>query len=174
MSYRLLYPMRTYLIVSGKYGEVVDVMAADWVTIVSAEPFMIGVAVSPKRYTHRLIEKYGSYVVSIPTTDMINDVWIVGTESGPEKLKKTKLSLAPIKELDTPIIREALANLGCRVVDKKTYGDHTWFVGEVVHYSYREEAYPNMEPKPTAGFLAHLAWNKFIGFSDKIIMPREE
>ena len=169
MSYRLLYPMRTYLIISGKYGETINVMAADWVTILSAKPFLVGVAVSPKRYTHRLIREYGEFVVSVPSVEMVKDVWIVGTESGPEKLKKVSFTLAPGKRVGTPIIREALANLECRVIDSRDYGDHTWFVGEVVDYSYREEAFENMEPKPEAGFLAHLAWNKFITFSNKII-----
>ena len=171
MSYRLLYPMRTYLIVSGRLGEVVNVMAADWVTILSADPFMVGVAVSPKRYTHGLIRKYGEFVVSVPSIDMIEDVWIVGTESGPEKLRKTKFTLVKAKKINTPVIKEALANLECRVVDSRDYGDHTWFVGEVVDYSYREDAFENMEPKPEAGFLAHLAWNKFIGFSKEVVKP---
>lgn len=173
MTYRLLYPIRTYLIVSGRWNVEVNVMAADWVTILSAEPFLVGVAVSPKRYTHKLISKYGEFVVSVPDTSMVRDVWIVGTESGPEKLKKTNLVLGPAKKVKTPIIKNALANLECKVIDSRDYGDHTWFVGEVVDYTYKEEAYPDMEPKPDAGFLAHLAWNKFIGFKKEIITPEE-
>jgi len=171
--YRLLYPMRTYLIVSGRWGEEVNVMAADWVTILSADPLMVGVAVSPKRYTHRLIEKYGEYVVSVPSIDMVNDVWIVGSESGPDKLKKTSFRFAKAKSIGTPVIENALANLECRVVDKRVYGDHTWFVGRVTGYSFREEAFRENEPILEAGFLAHIAWNKFVTFSKEVIMPRE-
>ncbi|MGB9827924.1 MAG: flavin reductase [Thermosphaera sp.] len=58
---KLLYPMRTYLVVSGRIGEEVNVMTADWVTMVSAEPFIIAVAISPKRYTHKLITKYKEF-----------------------------------------------------------------------------------------------------------------
>ena len=60
--YRLLYPMRTDLIVSGRLGEEVNVMAADWVTVLSFRPEIVGVAISLKRYTHRLIEKYGEFM----------------------------------------------------------------------------------------------------------------
>ncbi|MCC6041365.1 MAG: flavin reductase family protein, partial [Desulfurococcaceae archaeon] len=117
--YRLLYPLRTYLIVSGRLGEEVNVMAADWVTVVSADPFMVAVAIAPARYTHRLIKKYGEFVLSVPSLDMLRDVWIVGSEHGPEKLKKTKLKFKQAMRVKTPIIDGALANLECRVVDER-------------------------------------------------------
>jgi len=171
VSYRLLYPLRTYLVVSGRLGEVVNVMAADWVTVLSAKPFLVGVAVSPKRFTHSLIEKYGEFVISVPSVEMIRDVWVVGSESGPGKLSKTKFTLIPGKSVKTPVIREALANLECRVVDERVYGDHTLFVGEVVDYSFREEAFKDMEPNLEAGFLAHIAWNKFTTFTREVYTP---
>ncbi len=45
MAYHLLYPLRTYLIVAGR-GDEVNVMTADWVTVLSRDPFIVGVAVS--------------------------------------------------------------------------------------------------------------------------------
>lgn len=171
MSHRLLYPLRTFLIVSGRINELVNVMAADWVTVISANPFIVSVSVSPKRYTHQLIRKYGEFVISVPHAEMVRDVWIVGSESGPGKLKKTKFTLVPGRKVKTPIIKEALANLECRVIDSRDYGDHTLFVGEVVDYTYKSEAYPNMEPDPRVGFLAHIAWNKFVTFKEEVITP---
>lgn len=94
--YRLLYPMRTYLVISGK-DEEANVMAADWVTVLSHRPFMVGVAVSPRRYTHGLIKKYGEFVISVPTLKMLDDVWIAGTKSGPSKLKEMSITLVPSK-----------------------------------------------------------------------------
>jgi len=171
MSYRLLYPLRTYLVVSGRIGEEVNVMTADWVIPLSAKPFILGVAISPKRYTHSLIRKYGEFVVSVPSIDMVEDVWIAGTESGPGKLNKTKFTFIEGRVVKTPLIKEALANLECKVIDMRDYGDHTFFVGEVVSYSYREDVYPNMEPKLEAGFLAHIAWNKFTTFKNEVLTP---
>ncbi|MEM4930517.1 MAG: flavin reductase family protein [Desulfurococcaceae archaeon] len=169
LSYRLLYPLRTYLIVSGRLNSIVNVMAADWVIVLSANPFLIGVSISPKRFTHRLIREFGEFVVSVPSIDMVNDVWITGSESGPEKLKKVKFTFIPSKSVSTPSIREALANLECRVFDTRDYGDHTLFVGRVVDYSFKENVFRNMEPDLSAGFLAHIAWNKFTSFSDRVV-----
>ena len=172
MAYRLLYPLRTYLIVSGRLGEEVDVMAADWVTVVSAKPLAVAVAIAPTRYTYKLVERYGEFVVSVPSVDMLRDVWIVGTEHGPDKLRKTRLELVPAREVGTPIIGNALANLECRVIGRHPYGDHVLYVGEVLTYHRREDAYREFEPNLGAGFLAHVAWDKFTTFRAEYVEPR--
>lgn len=172
MSYRLLYPLRTYLIVSGRVGEVINVMTADWVIPLSANPFIIAVAVAPKRFTHSLINKYGEFVVSVPSLSMIDDVWIAGSLSGPDKVKKMKITFSQGRVVKLPIINEALANLECKVIDKRDYGDHTLFVGEVVYTHSKSEAFVNNEPKLEAGFLAHVAFNKFVTFRSEIHRPK--
>nr|WP_206203535.1 flavin reductase family protein [Thermococcus sp. M36] len=166
-----MYPMRTYLIVAGHGGET-NVMAADWVTVVSFQPFMVGVAIAPQRHTWGLVKKYREFVVSVPGLDMLDDVWIVGTRHGPEKLKETSIKFVPSKEVGTPSIENALANIECRVVDERDYGDHTWFVGEVVGFSYREDAFLEDRPNLGAGFLAHASWTDFVTFEDRIYRPR--
>jgi len=169
-SYRLMYPLRTYLIVSGGRNET-NVMAADWVMVVSASPFMIGVAVAPERFTWRLIRKYREFVVSVPSLEMLDSVWVAGTKHGPEKLKEMNATLVPSKVVETPSIGEALANVECRVVDERDYGDHTWFVGEVVGSSYREGVFTDDGPDPGAGFLAHASWADFVAFEKRVYRP---
>ncbi len=171
-AYRLLYPMRTYLIVAGR-GSETNVMAADWVTVLSHEPAMIGVAISPKRFTWGLVRKYREFVVSVPSVEMLDDVWIAGTKHGPEKLRETSFDLVPSRVVKTPSIGNALANLECKVVDERDYGDHTFFVGEVVGFSYSKRAFPEGRPDPGAGFLAHLSWTDFVTFSDRTYRPGE-
>ncbi|AFK22347.1 flavin reductase family protein [Pyrococcus sp. ST04] len=143
-------------------------MAADWVTVVSYDPFMIGVAIAPKRTTHGMIKKYGEFVVSVPSLEMLKDVWIAGTKKGPSKLKEMSITLIPSKKVKVPSIKEALANIECEVVDARDYGDHTWFVGKVVDFTYKEEAFKNGKPNLKAKFLAHLSWVEFVTFSEEI------
>ncbi|MDI3476230.1 MAG: hypothetical protein PWQ79_167 [Thermococcaceae archaeon] len=169
-SYRLMYPMRTYLVVAGQ-GNETNIMAADWVTVVSARPFMVGVAIAPQRRTWELVRKYREFVISVPSLEMLGDVWIAGTQHGPEKLKDMNVTLVPSKGIKTPSIKEALANLECRLVDEKDYGDHTWFVGEVVGSSHREDAFVGDSPNLEAGFLAHASWVDFVTFEKKIYRP---
>ena len=169
--YRLLYPLRTYLITSGR-GEESNVMAADWLTVLSHNPPLVGVAIAPERYTHKLIMRYGEFVVSVPSTEMINDVWVAGTVSGPQKVKGMKVTFVPSKEVSAPSIKEALANIECRVIDSRSYGDHTLFVGEVINYTFRRDAFPKGEPNVLQGFLAHIARSKFVTFMNKVIRPQ--
>lgn len=172
LSYRLLYPLRTYLVVSGRVGEIVNVMTADWVMPLSAKPFILAVSVAPKRFTHGLISKYGEFVVSVPSVDMIDDVWLAGSLSGPDKVGKMRITFSQGKAVKLPVINEALANLECRVIDRRDYGDHTLFVGEVVYTHSRPEAYVDNEPKLKAGFLAHVAFNRFVTFREEVLKPK--
>ncbi|MEM4487869.1 MAG: flavin reductase family protein [Desulfurococcaceae archaeon] len=167
MLYRLLYPLRTYLIVSGNKDEEVDVMAADWVTVVSVEPFLVAVSIAPTRYTFKLIKKYKEFVISVPSIHMLSDVWITGTEHGPEKIKKTKLEFVPGSKVGTPLISNALANLECKVIGEHPYGDHVLFIGEVIAYRKKEDAYIDNEPKLEAGFFAHIALDRFVTFREE-------
>lgn len=158
---RLLYPMRTYLIVSGRIGGEVNVMAADWVTMVSADPFIIAVSISPKRYTHKLITRYKEFVVSVPTFEILRDVWLFGSRSGPGKLSEARVTFEKPVAVSVPLIKEAVANLECKVIGMHDYGDHTLFIGEVVAYTYNDEVFPDDEPKPGSGFILHIAKDKF-------------
>lgn len=166
---RLLYPLRTFLILSGRYDSEFDVMAADWVTMVSAEPYIVAVAISPKRYTYRLVEKYSEFVISVPNIDMLRDVWIAGTKSGPSKVKEMSVTFKRGKVVSAPVIKEALANLECKVIGSHTYGDHKLFVGEVVAYEYSEEVFQGDKPDVRAGFLLHVARNEFVSTAQQII-----
>ncbi|WP_048150027.1 flavin reductase family protein [Palaeococcus ferrophilus] len=170
--YRLMYPMRTYLVVSGR-DEETNVMAADWVTVLSHRPFMVGVAVSPKRYTHGLIKKYGEFVLSVPTLEMLDDVWIAGTRRGPPKLDEMEVTLVPSTKVSVPSIKEAAANLECRVVDSRDYGDHTFFVGEVVGHTYDENVFAPNSVNLEAGLLAHVSWADFVTFEKRVHKPSE-
>jgi len=160
--YHLLYPLRSYLIVSGH--EETNVMTADWVTVISYKPFMIGIAIAPKRYTHKLIKQYKEFVVAVPTLEMLKDVWIAGTKSGPGKMKNMGITFIESKKVKIKSIKEAVANLECRVVDERDYGDHTFFVGEVVDYTYNKDAFEGGKPNMQCNFLAHVALNEFVTF----------
>ncbi len=129
-----LYPVRTYLIVSGV--EKPNVMAADWVVPLSFQPPLIGVSVGHTRYTHNLIKEHKEYVVAVPTIEMLKEIWVAGTQSGPEKIKNMRITFVKSKKVKVPSIKECQANLECKVVKEVDVGDHTLFIGEVVDVSY--------------------------------------
>jgi flavin reductase (DIM6/NTAB) family NADH-FMN oxidoreductase RutF len=58
-------------------------------------------------------------VISIPTVDLIDQVVGVGTCSGANTDKFKKFGLTPVKgrHVRSPLIKECLANIECRVID---------------------------------------------------------
>ena len=166
-----LYPLRTYLIVSGV--EKPNVMTADWVVPLSFEPPMLGVAVGHTRYTHRLIKECGEFVVAVPTIELLKDVWIAGTVSGAKenKIEKLSLTLVDSKKVKVPSVKECQANIECRVVKEAETGDHTFFVGEIVAVTHGD-AFVGGKPDISYKFIMHASFGKnFTTNSSEKFMP---
>ncbi len=78
------------------------------------------------RHDHRALElflcrasKIRECVISIPTVDLIDQVVGVGTCSGADTDKFEKFGLTPVKgkHVASPLIKECLANIECKVID---------------------------------------------------------
>ncbi|MEM4155707.1 MAG: flavin reductase family protein [Archaeoglobaceae archaeon] len=167
----LLYPLRTYLIVS--WLEHPNVMTADWVIPLSFEPKLLGVSIGQKRYTNSLIKEFGEFVVSVPTIELLKEVWIAGSLSGAreDKLSKLGLTLVRSRKVRVPSIRECQANLECRVIKEVEVGDHTFFVGEIVDVSYGD-AFRGGKADLSYRFIMHASFGKnFTTNSDEIFSP---
>lgn len=154
-----LYPLRTYLIVSGV--ERPNVMTADWVVPLSFKPPLLGVAIGQSRYTHNLIRECGEFVVAVPTVELLKDVWTAGTLSGAkeDKIKKLNLTLVNSRKVKVPSIKECQANIECRVVKEVETGDHTLFVGEILNVSHGD-AFKNGKPDISYKFILHAGFGK--------------
>ncbi|ADB57334.1 flavin reductase family protein [Archaeoglobus profundus] len=164
-----LYPMRTFLITSGTM-EKPNVMTADWVTPLSLNPPLVGAAIAHKRYTKKLIDEYGEFVVSVPTIELLKDVWIAGTVSGANVNKAEKLSLTfvPSKKVKAPSIKECQANLECKVVNAVETGDHVLYVGEIVEVTH-EDAFKDKPDVKNYKFILHVGFgNMFTTNSSEI------
>ncbi|MEM0302918.1 MAG: flavin reductase family protein [Archaeoglobaceae archaeon] len=167
----LLYPLRTYLIVSGV--EKPNIMTADWVIPLSFEPKMLGVSVGHKRYTNKLIKDYKEFVVAVPTIELLRDVWIAGSISGAteDKISKVKLTLVKSQKIRVPSIKECQANLECKVINEVEVGDHTLFVGEIVNATYGD-AFRGGKADLGYRFILHTSFGKnFTTNSSEIFTP---
>ena len=166
-----LYPLRTFLVVAGSV-EKPNAMTADWVTPLSFTPPLLGVSIGHKRYTKKLIEDQGDFVISVPTLELLRDVWIAGTVSGAKVNKAEMLSVNFVesKSVKAPSIRECQANLECKLVNQVEAGDHTFFIGEIVNVSYGDA----FKEKPDIGnykFIMHLKGRDFTTNSSEIYNP---
>lgn len=140
--YRILHPKVTAIIVS-KGTRNVNLMACSWITPVSEEPPLVAVAISKDSYTAELIRETREFTINIASTDIINDVWTVGTKTG-RKVDKTKLvtlSLVQARKVYTPAIAESLGTLECRVRDTIEAGECFVFIAEVLEAYVDERAF---------------------------------
>ena len=101
---------------------------------ISHSPPLITIGVSPRRYSHKLIEETREFVVNVPNQDLVEQTDFCGSASGREtdKFEETKLTPAPADKVKPPLIEECVSNLECKVVASYECGDHTLYVGEVV------------------------------------------
>ncbi len=129
-------------VVTVRVGAKANAMAAAWHSSLSREPPLYGVSISPKRFTHDLILEAGEFGVNFLPFDRAGIIAAVGGTTGSEVEKFEAFKIAEEKPVLTsaPILAEAYAAYECKLVSHHTFGDHTWFVGQILMVHMLEEA----------------------------------
>ncbi|MEO0092918.1 MAG: flavin reductase family protein [candidate division WOR-3 bacterium] len=111
-----------------------NIITIGMVHIFSFAPPLVGIGVSPRRYSFNLLKQSKEYVINIPTKDLLTQVAFCGEKSGRDcdKFEKTGLTKQPSLKVKTPSIAECPLNIECKIINEIETGDHTWFIGEVV------------------------------------------
>jgi flavin reductase (DIM6/NTAB) family NADH-FMN oxidoreductase RutF len=134
-----LYPVPAVLVSCGV--EKANIITLAWAGTVCSDPPAVGIGVRPERYSHRLIEDSGEFVVNLPRADQVSVVDYCGQVSGRQVDKWEACGLTPIPahKIHTPLIAECPVALECQVLHQLTIGTHDLFVGEVVAVQADEE-----------------------------------
>lgn len=142
-SQHLVHPVTLLSVAHGKQE---NIATMSWISAVSAHPPMLMVAVSPKRHSHQLILESGEFAVLVLSNLQKELATLAGTVSGEIKKKwdfpQFQLLRKMGQQIKTPVLRECRAVLECKLVNHFPAGDHTLFVGEIVH----EEFDPDVQP----------------------------
>jgi flavin reductase (DIM6/NTAB) family NADH-FMN oxidoreductase RutF len=111
-----------------------NAIALGWCMWTSGAPPMLAISVGHTRYSHKLIEEAGEFVVVFPNEHMTDATMVVGTKSGRDgdKMAESGVTLLPATKVRSPLVDDACANFECKLVGSLSTGDHTIFVGEVV------------------------------------------
>ncbi|RLF45008.1 MAG: flavin reductase [Thermoplasmata archaeon] len=127
------YP-RLLTLVTSSYEGKDNVMTAAWHSPISLSPPIMGVAISPKRYTLELIKSSGEFGMNFLPFEMSVIFAQVGGISGREVDKFKNFGLEKLEPFKTkvPIIKGAYLAYELKLIDTKTYGDHEWVVGEIL------------------------------------------
>ncbi|PCN50143.1 hypothetical protein B6U99_06060 [Candidatus Geothermarchaeota archaeon ex4572_27] len=171
---RLLHPRHVVIVTCCDREGRANAITLAWTMPTSFSPPMVAISVGPQRYSHRLIEETGEFVVNVPPVDLLRQAYEIGSKSGRsvDKFKLTGLTPGRAKVVRPPIIEECIAHLECRVVDKLTTGDHTLFIGEVVAAYADEEAFKGQMLNPkVAKPLLHYGLDRFATVTDEVLVP---
>ncbi len=114
-----------------------NVMAAEWTFNISYDPFLISVHIDPTEATHGAIVETGEFGVNLLAEDQVVAMGFAGhfSKYDIDKLSSEVFETYPAKRIRAPMIRGAILNAECRLIQRLTLGDHTAFVGEVVEFS---------------------------------------
>jgi flavin reductase (DIM6/NTAB) family NADH-FMN oxidoreductase RutF len=170
----LLHPMHTVLVTcKGKTGKP-NIITLAWAMPTSMNPPLIAISIAPRRHSHTLIERSKEFVVNIPTMDILDQTFFCGRKSGREhdKFKETGLTRARAKKLKTPIIKECVAHLECRLHSQHATGDHTIFIGQIVEAYANEDVFLDVYNLKKAKMIFHLGGSEFATLDPKVAIPK--
>lgn len=119
-----------------------NIITLAWAGVVCSVPPMVGIAVRPERFSHRLIEETQEFVVNVPSVDLVWAVDYCGTRSGrnEDKFAGAGLTPLPASQVKAPLIAECPVGMECIVRQKLSLGSHDLFLGEVVAVQAEESA----------------------------------
>ncbi len=130
-----LYPVPVVLVSSSdKNNEKSNIITIAWCGVVCSNPPLLSISIRPSRYSHRIIEDSGSFVVNIPTTDMLKKADLCGIRSGKDtdKFKACSFTKLPASKISSPMIEECPVNIECKLNQTLRLGSHDMFIGEIL------------------------------------------
>jgi flavin reductase (DIM6/NTAB) family NADH-FMN oxidoreductase RutF len=95
-----------------------NIMTISWTMVIDFTP-IFAITTGPWNYSYTALSKSRECVIAIPTVDLIDQVVGVGTCSGADTDKFEKFGFTPVKgkQVKSPLIKECLANIECKVID---------------------------------------------------------
>jgi flavin reductase (DIM6/NTAB) family NADH-FMN oxidoreductase RutF len=95
-----------------------NIMTISWTMVMDFTP-AFAVVTGEWNHSFAALQKNRECVIAIPTVDMLDKVVGIGTCSGADTDKFAKFKLTPVqgKFVTSPLIKECLANIECKVID---------------------------------------------------------
>ncbi|WP_034294809.1 flavin reductase family protein [Herbaspirillum sp. RV1423] len=99
-------------------GQKDNVMTISWTMVMDFTP-VFAITTGEWNYSYAALRKNKECVIAIPTVDMLDKVVGIGTCSGADTDKFSRFRLTPVqgKVVKSPLIKECLANIECKVID---------------------------------------------------------
>jgi len=129
-----LFPCPVVLVTCADSVGKPNIITLGWVGTVCSDPPTVGLGIRPHRYSCKLIEDSGEFVVNLPTEEILKESEYCGVYSGKDmdKFSETGLTPEPASQVKPPLIKECPVNMECVVINKIPLGSHHLFLGKIV------------------------------------------
>lgn len=116
-AFTLIEPGPVVLVTTND-GRKNNIMTISWTMVVDFTP-VIAITTGEWNHSFAALRKTRECVIAIPTVDMLDEVVGIGTCSGRDADKFSRFKLTPVqgKIVRSPLIKECLANIECKVSD---------------------------------------------------------
>lgn len=117
-----------------------NIITLDWHMPLSFYPMMYAIAIGKTRYSLKLIENSGVFVVNFMNKNFEKEILFCGRHSGKDfdKFAETGLEKEEAEKINCPRIKESLGFLECQVVRKIEVGDHFLFIAKVLNSNLKK------------------------------------
>lgn len=153
------------ILVTSFYKDRPNVLTVAWNMPVDYDPPKVAVVIGDDNYSFECISKTGEFVINIPPHSMMEKVLACGSVSGRDvdKFKKFDIETYPAHKVRPPIIKDALASLECRLIDRALIKTYNIFIGEVVYAEAKEGIFTDhwILNKPSKRNVYHLGGRNF-------------
>jgi len=139
-AYRIIAPRPTIIVTTINKNGDVNAAPFSFTMPVSMNPPLISFASVPSHHTFKNIMDNEEFVINIPSTDILEQLWITGEKfpEGVSEIEKANLTQKDSFKVAPPKIEECIAAIECRVHWIKEAGDHHIIVGEVLHVAIKD------------------------------------
>jgi flavin reductase (DIM6/NTAB) family NADH-FMN oxidoreductase RutF len=99
----------------------------------SYDPPMVMVGIVPSRYSYNMVKETGVFVVNIVTEEQKEMFNYLGSHSGrdEDKFSKLNINVGEGVRVNAPLLADCPVNIECKVVDSISTGSHEMFVGKI-------------------------------------------
>ncbi len=111
-----------------------NIITLSWAANVCSKPPTIAVGIRPNRYSHKMVQEAGDFVLNLPSAKQIEATVFSGTKSGREfdKFAECGFTAAKSSKVTSPMIEECPINIECKTTQIVGLGSHDLFIAEVV------------------------------------------
>ena len=140
----MVYPLPAVLVTVADSKGNENVFTVAWTGTVNSDPAMAFISVRESRYSYKMIQDTGEFVINLTTKELARATDYCGVRSGRDenKFETMELTRIPATHVCAPLIEESPINIECRVTKAEKLGSHTMFIAEVLAVQ-AEEKYMN-------------------------------